>query len=67
MANKQSLTREDMLIQEHESFIQEIEQSGIPLWVYYAYYYCTTTGQGGDDNPQLEDTDYLDDEPILGI
>lgn len=66
MANKPSLSREDMLIQEHESFIREIEQSGIPLWVYYAYYYCTTPGQG-DDNPQLEDTDHLDDEPILGI
>lgn len=65
MANKPSLTREDMIIQDHESFIQEIEQSGIPLWVYYAYYYCTTTGQK-DDDPQLED--HLDDDDlILGI
>lgn len=63
MANKQSLSKDDILIQEHESFIQEIEQSGIPLWVYYAYYYCTTTGEEGS---QFED--HLDDDDtILGI
>ena len=61
MANKLPLTYEDYVLMEQESFIREIEQSGIPLWVYHSYYYCCIP-QVNTDNESQE----FDDQ-ILGL
>lgn len=70
MAKEYSLTEEDYILLEYNTFIREVENSGIPIWVYHSYY--TFPRMNGDMANQFNESQefdnlFDDEDQILGI
>ena len=67
MANLPNYSDDYYYCLEYDAFMRELEQSGIPLWVYYSYY-SFSYPQPGDRKQQDDPEDnYYDDQQTLGI
>jgi hypothetical protein len=72
MAKEHTLTDEDYFLMEYDAFIREVEKSGIPLWVYHAYYTFSLPRMNGDMANQFNESQefdnlFDDEDQILGI
>jgi len=61
MARKIPLTVEDHILLQYDSYIREIDNSGVPLWVHHAYYSGYPELQGDFETRENDDFPFIDD------
>jgi hypothetical protein len=43
MSDNRTKLEDDQLLADHERYLEEVTQSGMPLWMYQQYYYAEPT------------------------
>jgi len=69
MANS-DLNDYDYILQSYYTYIKEVEQSGIPLWVSHSYYSYSVPRLNGDMANQFNESHddlFSDDDDTLGL